>query len=118
MGPRQDLHTLNQERADVFHRVQQWNCRRHKALIIKAVTSSFDRVVWRLDCTAIIQERRGMLVNANKGPWHRRRIMTRKRMALIVGIMLLLPSLAFAAKVEYSTSGTITGASFITFSGV
>ena len=44
--------------------------------------------------------------------------MIRKRMALILAILLLLPSLAFAATVKYSTTGTVSGASFITYSVV
>lgn len=39
-----------------------------------------------------------------------------KKMVLAVAIMLL-PSMAFATGVTYSTSGTLTGASFMTYAG-
>lgn len=41
-----------------------------------------------------------------------------KKMTLIAAILLLLPCMAFAVPVKYSTSGSITGASFITYQGV
>ena len=43
--------------------------------------------------------------------------MTAKKMALVVA-MVLLPSLAFGSAVTYSTSGSVTGASFIVYQGV
>jgi hypothetical protein len=43
--------------------------------------------------------------------------MTAKKMVLVVA-MALLPSLAFGSAVTYSTSGSVTGASFIVYQGV
>ena len=44
--------------------------------------------------------------------------MTKKKIALVAAMMLLLPGMAFATLVKYSTSGSVTGASFITYNGV
>lgn len=41
-----------------------------------------------------------------------------KKMTLIAAILLLLPCMAFAVPVKYTTSGSVAGASFITYAGV
>jgi hypothetical protein len=44
--------------------------------------------------------------------------MTKKNLALMVATLLFVLSLSFAAKVKYSTTGSVSGASFITYTGV
>lgn len=41
-----------------------------------------------------------------------------KKLTLIAAILLLVPCMAFAVPVQYSTTGFLTGASFITYKGV